>query len=187
MVPTVKEYAALLRISPPIPDKVFWKKSKKVPFRKKLAQMMNIDASVFVPMTRQKGKNECVQCDFLERYIIENNDDDRVMEIFALVVYGTVIFPQSLRYVDAVVVDLIEQIENQVNPIPVIVAETIRSLNYCKRKGEGSFIGCAQLLYIWIRSHFWGKCEASLKFCMSTMIPGREFRQKEWPKNQTRE
>ena len=56
LIPTVEEYAALLRISPPNPYKVFWKKSKKVPFRKKLAQMMNIDASVFVPMTRQKGK-----------------------------------------------------------------------------------------------------------------------------------
>ena len=68
LTPIVEEYTALLRISPPNLDKVFWKKGKKVPFRKKLAQMMNMDASVFIPMTRQKGKNECVQCDFLERY-----------------------------------------------------------------------------------------------------------------------
>ena len=33
----VEEYVVLLRISPPNPNKVFWKKSKKVPFRKKLA------------------------------------------------------------------------------------------------------------------------------------------------------
>ena len=92
LTPTVEEYVALLRISPPNPDKVFLKKSKKVPFRKKLAQMMNIDASVFVPMTRQQRKNECVQCDFLERYIIENNDDNRIIDIFALVVYGILIF-----------------------------------------------------------------------------------------------
>ena len=52
LTPTVEEYAALLRISRPNPNKVFWKKSKKIPFRKKLAQMMNIDTSVFVPMTR---------------------------------------------------------------------------------------------------------------------------------------
>ena len=58
-----------------------------------MAQMMNVDTSIFVPITRQKGKNECVQCDFLERYIIENSDDDRVMDIFALVVYGTLVFP----------------------------------------------------------------------------------------------
>ena len=129
-------------------------KSKKVPFRKKLAQMTNIDANAFVSITKLKGKNECVQCDFLERYIIENNNDDWVKDIFALVVYGTLIFPQSPRYVDAAVSDLIEQINNQVNPVPAIIAEIIWSLNYCRRKGEGNFIDCAQLLYIWIRSHF---------------------------------
>ena len=154
LIPTVEEYTALLRISPPNPDKIFWKKSKKVPFRKKLAQMMNVDASVFVPITRQKGKNECVQYDFLESFIIENNNNDRIIDIFALLVYDTLIFPQSSGYVDTAVVDLIEQIDNQVNPVLIIVAETIRSLNYCRTKGKGSFIGCAQLLYIWVRSHF---------------------------------
>ena len=111
-------------------------------------QMTNIDASVFVPVTRLKGKNECVQSDFLEGYIIQNNNDDRVIGIFALVVYGTLIFPQSSGYVDAIVVDLIEQVDNQVNPVPAIIVETIRSLNYCRRNREGSFVGCAQLLYI---------------------------------------
>ena len=57
--------------------------------------MMNVDASVFVPINRLKRKNKCVQCDFLERYIIENNNDDRLIDIFALVVYDTLIFPQS--------------------------------------------------------------------------------------------
>ena len=87
--------------------------------------MMNVDASVFVPITRKKGKNECVQYDFLESFIIKNNHDDQIIDIFALVVYGTLIFPQSPGYVDAAVVDLIEQIDNQVNPVLVIVVETI--------------------------------------------------------------
>ena len=149
--------------------------------------MTNMDANIFVPMTKLKGKSESVQCDFLERYIMENNNDDRVKDVFALVVYGTLIFPQLLGYINAAVVDLIEQIDNQVNPVLAILAETIRSLNYCRRKGEGDFIGCAQLLYIWIRSHFWGKCEASLRFCMSTMVRTKNFCQKQWPKDQTRE
>ena len=102
-------------------------------------------------------------------------------------VYETLIFLQSPRYIDATVVDLIEQIDNQVNPVPAIIVETIRSLNYYRRKREGNFIGSAQLLYIWIRSHFWGKCEASLKFCMSTMVSVKEFYQKQWSKYQTRE
>ena len=76
--------------------------------------------------------------------MIENNDDDRVIDIFGLVVYKILIFPQLPGYVDAVVVDLIEQINNQANPVPA----------FCRRKGEGDFIGCVQLLYMWIRSHF---------------------------------
>ena len=116
--------------------------------------MTNMDANTFVPITRLKGKNECVQCAFLERYIIENNNDDRVKDIFALMVYGTLIFPQSSGYIDAAMVDLIEQIDNQVNLVPAIIAETFRSLNYCRRNREGRFVGCAHLLYIWIRSHF---------------------------------
>ena len=93
LTPTVEKYATLLRISSPNPNKVFWKKLKKVPFRKKLAQMMSTDSSVFVPLTKSKGKNECVQSDFLEGYIVQNKHDDRVIAIFALVVYDTLIFP----------------------------------------------------------------------------------------------
>ena len=61
LTPIVEEYTALLKISPPNPNKVFWKKPKKIPFRKKLAQMTSIDASVFVPVTRLKRKNECAK------------------------------------------------------------------------------------------------------------------------------
>ena len=68
---------------------------------------MNMDTNAFVPITRLKGKNECVQCDFFEGYIIENNNDDRVINIFALVVFETFIFLQSPGYIDATVVDLI--------------------------------------------------------------------------------
>ncbi|MBA0671810.1 hypothetical protein Goklo_025100 [Gossypium klotzschianum] len=33
-----------------------------------------------------------------------------------------------------------------VTPVPTILAKTFRSLNTCRRAGEGRFIGCAQLL-----------------------------------------
>ena len=92
--------------------------------------MMNVDASLLTFVTRLKGKSECVQGDFLERYMIKNNEDDRVIDIFGLMVYGILIFSQSLGYVDAVVVDLIEQINNQANLVPAIIAKTIRSLNF---------------------------------------------------------
>ena len=136
LISTIEEYSALLRIAPPNLDRVFWKKAKKVSFKKKLAQMMNMNASVLDSKTKQKGRNEYVQCDFLKEYILKNNDDDQVMDMFALTVYGIMIFPQSSRYVDATVVDLIEQMDNQINHVPAIVAETIQSLNYCRRKSK---------------------------------------------------
>ena len=93
LTPIVEEYAALLRISPPNPDKVFWQKGKKVPFKKKLTQMMNISANSLDSKTKLKGRNKYVQCDFFKEFISENNDDDRVVDMFALVMYEIIIFP----------------------------------------------------------------------------------------------
>ena len=97
---------------------------------------MNINASILDSKPKQKGRNEYVQYDFLKEYILKNNDDDRVMDMFALIVYGVMIFSQSSRYVDATIIDLIKQMDNEVNPVPAIVVETIKSLNYYRRKGK---------------------------------------------------
>ena len=43
MVPTIEEYIALLRIETPNPNKVFWKKTKRVGFVKKMSQIMGLD------------------------------------------------------------------------------------------------------------------------------------------------
>ncbi|MBA0575243.1 hypothetical protein Golob_027782, partial [Gossypium lobatum] len=42
-----------------------------------------------------------------------------------------------------------------ITPVQAILAETFRSLNACRRAGEGRFIGCEQLLLTWFHSHFW--------------------------------
>ena len=69
------------------------------------------------------------------------------MVAFALAIYRLVIFPEMA------VVDTFEQIQHGSNPALAILAETLRSLNYCRHNQEGCFLGCAPLLYIWIRSH----------------------------------
>ena len=84
-------------------------------------------------------------------------------------------------------IDLDEQVEHQANHVPAIMAETIRSLNFCRRKGGGQFIGCVQLLYVWIRSHFWGMYTKSFKHFMDTFMLLEEFAKKTWPMYQLRE
>ena len=61
------------------------------------------------------------------------------MVAFALSIYGLVIFPRMLGYIERAVVDTFEQIQHGSNPSPAIIAETFRSLNYCCRNHEGLF------------------------------------------------
>ncbi|KAG8501108.1 hypothetical protein CXB51_003190 [Gossypium anomalum] len=75
--------------------------------------------------------------------------------------YDLIAFPKALGHIDEVVSDLFDRLDKGTTPIPVILAETFRSLNACRRAGEGRFIGYAQLLLVWFHSHFW-KVEKNL-------------------------
>ena len=97
---------------------------------------------------RKKGKNECFVWDFFKRYIAKNDGEDRVVDVFALVIYGLIIFLKVPRHVEVVVIDVIEQIESQANPMPTIVVETLRTLNYYRRNGNEDLTCCIQMLYI---------------------------------------
>ena len=86
---------------------------------------------------------------------MEHFSEDRAMNVFALAIYGMIIFFKSAGYVEFATVDLFAEICKLCNPVPFIPAETIRSLSFCRKKGERDFIGYAQLLYMWLRSYFW--------------------------------
>ena len=103
------------------------------------------------------------------------------MVAFALSIYGLVIFPRMLGYIEMAMVDTFEQIQHGSNPSPAILAKTFRSLNYCCHNHEGHFLGCAPLLYMWIRSHI--MCEGitftKSYFPRAALIV--EFCQNTWP------
>ncbi|MBA0786521.1 hypothetical protein Gotri_000102 [Gossypium trilobum] len=125
LVPTVEEYTTLLRCPKIQVDKAYSRAASVPPLLKKL---MNITG-----MSEQWKR----------------------VDVFALGIYGLVIFPKTLGQIDEVVSDLFDRLSKGVTPIPVILAETFRSLNACRRAREGRFIGCAQLLLAWFHSHFW--------------------------------
>ncbi|MBA0875839.1 hypothetical protein Goshw_008404, partial [Gossypium schwendimanii] len=101
-----------------------------------------------------KGDNRCIPWKNLKDLILAYPDVKKKVDIFAFSIYGLVVFPKALGHVDEVVTDLFDQLDKRVTPIPVILAETFKSLNVCQRAGEGRFIGCAQLLLVWFHSHF---------------------------------
>ena len=145
MVLTIKEHIALLRIEIPNPNKVFWKKMKGMSFVKKMSQIMGMDMITISQVKTTKGKNECIPWEFL-KFLAKCEDEEYAFIIFAIVMYGMVIFPKVLNHIKAAVIELVEQVEHQANHVPIIVVETIRSLNFCRRKGGSQFIGCVQLL-----------------------------------------
>lgn len=87
--------------------------------------------------------------------ILAHPDTKKRVDVFALSIYGLIIFPRALGYVDEAVLDLFDRLDKGVTPVTAILAKTFRSLNACRRAGEGRFVGCAQLLLAWFHSHFW--------------------------------
>ncbi|MFQ6664598.1 hypothetical protein Gotur_031655 [Gossypium turneri] len=62
-----------------------------------------------------------------------------------------------------------------VTPVPTILAETFRSLNECRRAGDGRFIGCAQLFLAWFHSHFWRVDKVSYRVFSENYSPLKEI------------
>ena len=86
-----------------------------------------------------------------------------------------------LGYIEMAVVDTFEQIQPGSNPSPAVLAETFRSLNYCRRNHEGHFLRCAPLLYIWIKSHILCEKITFTKSYFLGVAPINEFYQNTWP------
>ncbi|MBA0574918.1 hypothetical protein Golob_024611, partial [Gossypium lobatum] len=74
---------------------------------------------------------------FLKRLMnITGMNAKKRVDVFALSIYGLVIFPKALGHVDEAVTDLFDQLDKGITPVPAILAETFRSLNACQRAGE---------------------------------------------------
>ncbi|XP_052485253.1 uncharacterized protein LOC105771728 [Gossypium raimondii] len=145
LTPTVEEYTTLLRCPKIQVDKAYSRAAGALPLLKKL---MNITG-----MSEQWKR----------------------VDVFALGIYGLVVFPKVLGHIDDAVSDLFDRLGKGVTPVPVILAETFRSLNACQRAGEGRFIGCAQLLLAWFHSHFWKVEKISYRVFSDSYSPLEEL------------
>ncbi|MBA0701607.1 hypothetical protein Goari_026905, partial [Gossypium aridum] len=68
---------------------------------------------------KQKGESKCIPWKSLQELILAYPNARKKVDVFALSIYGL-----------------------RVTPVLAILAETFRSLNACRRAGEGRFIGC---------------------------------------------
>ncbi|MFQ6653760.1 hypothetical protein Gotur_024997 [Gossypium turneri] len=124
---------------------------------------------------KQKGYSKCVPWRSLKDAILTHPDVRKRLDVFSLSIYGLVVFPKALGHVNEAVTDLFDRLDKKVTPIPVILAETFRSLSACQKTGEGRFIGYAQLLLVWFHSHFWKVDKVSYQIFSENYSPLKEI------------
>ncbi|MBA0754425.1 hypothetical protein Gogos_020338 [Gossypium gossypioides] len=145
---------ALLRCSKIQVDKAYSRAINVPTFLKKLMNITGMSEQWVAARIKQKGDIKCIPWKNLKNLILAHPDTKKKVDVFALNVYDLVVFPKALGHVDEAIIDLFDRLDKRVTPVSAILAETFRSLNECRRVGEGRFIGCVQLLLVWFHSHF---------------------------------
>ncbi|KAL1163368.1 hypothetical protein V6Z11_A07G265600 [Gossypium hirsutum] len=104
---------------------------------------------------KEKGECKCISWVALKDLVLTHPDEAKRVDVFALSLYGLMVFPRALGYVDEATTDIFHRLSKRVTFVPAILAETFRSLGTCRKAGACRFVGCAQLLLAWFYSHFW--------------------------------
>ncbi|KAK5803595.1 hypothetical protein PVK06_031243 [Gossypium arboreum] len=174
LVPTMEEYTTLLRCPKIQVRKTYARVFSSQTFVKKLMSISGMSEPWVTIQIQQKEDSKCIPWENLRDLILTRLDERKRVDIFALSIYGLVIFPKALRHVDEAVIDLFDRLEKGITPVPAILAETFRSLSSCRKTGKGRFIGCAQLLMAWFHEHFWKVDKVSYRVFSEGYFPLKE-------------
>ncbi|MFQ6668039.1 hypothetical protein Gotur_033852 [Gossypium turneri] len=96
---------------------------------------------------KQKGDNKCIYWKTLKALILAHLDTKKKVDVFALSIYGLVVFPEALGYVDEVVTDLFNRLDKRVT----------------------------LLLLAWFHSHFWKVDKVSYRVLSDNYSPLKEI------------
>ncbi|MBA0876751.1 hypothetical protein Goshw_029230 [Gossypium schwendimanii] len=100
---------------------------------------------------KEKGDSRCIPWKNLKDLILAHPDLRKKVDVFALSIYGLIVFSKTLGHVDEAVTDLFDKLDKRVTPVPVILAKTFRPLNACRklftveRISSGELRGCFQM------------------------------------------
>ncbi|MBA0730192.1 hypothetical protein Golax_004593 [Gossypium laxum] len=126
---------ALLRCSRIQVDRIYSKAVNVPTFLRKLMNIMRMSEQWVTTQIKQKGNSRCIPWKNLKDLILARPDVKKKVDIFALSIYGLIVFPKALGHVDEAVTDLFDRIDKRVSLVSVILPETFRSLNACRRAG----------------------------------------------------
>ncbi|MBA0872499.1 hypothetical protein Goshw_015193 [Gossypium schwendimanii] len=88
---------------------------------------------------KQKGDSKCIPWKNLKDIILADPDMKKRVDVFALSMYGLVVFPKALRHVDEVVTDLFDRLDRGLHQSRDF-GRKIQVLNACRRVGEDEIL-----------------------------------------------
>ncbi|MBA0780266.1 hypothetical protein Gotri_004384, partial [Gossypium trilobum] len=156
-------------------DRAYSRVVNVLTFLKKLMNITGMSEQWVAAQIKKKGDSKCIPWKSLKDLILAHPNTKKRVDVFALSIYGLVVFPKAFRHVNEAVIDLFNRLDKSVTPVPTILAETFRSLNTCRKAGEGRFIGCTQLLLTWFHSHFWKVDKVSYRVFSENYFPLKEI------------
>ncbi|KAL4303321.1 hypothetical protein GQ457_10G009260 [Hibiscus cannabinus] len=129
MTPTIEEYTALLHLKGVKLDQVYTKAHKPDPLVEKLMKLAGMGKAWAGKQIHKRGNNEGITWNSLRSLLRSHPDPDKSLDILAVGIYGLVIFPKSLRYIEAGVIDLFGQY-GSVQFIPVTARLDLADFSY---------------------------------------------------------
>ncbi|KAG8472941.1 hypothetical protein CXB51_035053 [Gossypium anomalum] len=128
LVPTVEEYTALLRCPKFQVDRIYSRAANVPTFWKKLMTIIGISEQWIIARIKEKGECKCILWDVLKGLILTHPDETKKVDVFALSLYGLMVFPRALGYVDKATTDFsIDSVFfEDYSPLKDIVASTRR-------------------------------------------------------------
>ncbi|KAG8483871.1 hypothetical protein CXB51_022613 [Gossypium anomalum] len=121
LVPTIEEYTALIRCLKIQVDRIYSKAANGPAFSKKLMNITGMSEQWVTARIKQKGGCRCIPWRNLRDLILAHPDMKKRIDVFALSIYGLVIFPKALRHIDEAVSNLFDRLSKGTTPVPAIL------------------------------------------------------------------
>ncbi|MBA0792570.1 hypothetical protein Gohar_017061 [Gossypium harknessii] len=78
------------------------------------------ERAVVAARIKQKGDNKCIPWRNLRDLILAHPDVKKRVDVFALSIYGLLIFSKALGHIDEAVSDLFDRLDKRVTPVPLV-------------------------------------------------------------------
>ncbi|MFQ6653333.1 hypothetical protein Gotur_024780 [Gossypium turneri] len=92
-------------------DKIYSRAVNPPTFLKKLMNITGMSEQWVTARVKQKGDNKCISWRNLKDVVLTHPDTKKRVDVFALSIYGLVIFPKALGHVDEAVTDLFDYLD----------------------------------------------------------------------------